>query len=69
MQERSQRGRQLLGTLHVQARGLALDKSHDIARTEACERDAVPAEPIGQEVVNEPHVGGDGRLREHALMA
>jgi hypothetical protein len=33
------------------------------------ERDAVPAEPIGQELTNERHVAADGRLRQHPLVA
>jgi len=60
---------QLLRAFHVQARGLALDKSHDIAGTQPCERHAARAESIDKESTDSRHVMGDGRIRQHALVA
>jgi hypothetical protein len=49
LQKRPQRTGQELRALHMQARGLALDKSHDIAGIQTRERDRSVAEPIGEE--------------------
>ena len=50
VQEGPQGGGQLLRAFDVQPRGPPLDEAHDIAGTQAGERDAAPAESIGQEL-------------------
>jgi hypothetical protein len=69
VQEGPQGGGQLLRAFAVQPRGPPLDEAHDIAGTQACERDAAPAESIGQELAAERHVIRDGRLSQYALVA
>jgi hypothetical protein len=69
VQEGPQGGGQLLRAFELQLRGPPLDEAHDIAGTQACERDAAPAESIGQELAPERHVIRDGRLGQHALVA
>jgi hypothetical protein len=51
----------------MQARGLALNTLHDIAGTQSRERDAALAEPIGEELSDERHVVGNGRIRQDGL--
>jgi hypothetical protein len=53
----------------MQARGVALDKSHDIAGAQARERDRSVAEPIVEETADERHVINDRRTSQRTLVA
>jgi len=69
VQEGPQRGRQLLRAFHMQARSLALHKSHNIAGTEMRERHAALPEPSREEPPDKRDVVGDGRRSQDAFVA
>lgn len=53
----------------MQAWSLALDKSYDVASTEARERHRSVAEPIGEKSADERHVVDSGRTSQRALVS
>jgi hypothetical protein len=63
-QEGTQRGGQELRAFEMQARGVALDKSHDVAGAQAREPDPSVAEPTREEIADEGHVIDDRRTSQ-----
>ena len=56
-------------SFNMHPRAIVLNKSHDIASTQARERHWSVAKSIGEEPVDKRHVIGDGCFRQRALTA